>query len=167
MREGEREGKREEGRRQETRAEKLRESPGLLDSEVSGGRSSACCQLVSLSAHARWHRGDRAPRVDSHTNSVSRHSSAPHSHSEHCAVPRRRHALLQRVARYSVCSCESTPRGLYTPPVISRGITPVNPEQFDSLRFIKSASSHTSFVRKPRFARLLIIMLIIATYARQ
>lgn len=62
----------EDGRRQETRAEKLRESPGLLDSEVSGGRSLACCQLVSLSAHARWHRGDRRPRMDSHTNASRR-----------------------------------------------------------------------------------------------
>lgn len=50
----------ERGRRQETRAEELRESPGPFDSEVSGGRSPACRQLVSLSAHARWHHGDRS-----------------------------------------------------------------------------------------------------------
>lgn len=70
-RERERKGQ-EDDRRQETRAEKLRESPGLLDSEVSGGRSPACCQLVSLSAHARWHRGDRRPRMDSHTDASRR-----------------------------------------------------------------------------------------------
>lgn len=38
------------------RNEDLRETPDPLDSEVSGGRGPACCQLVRLSAHARWHR---------------------------------------------------------------------------------------------------------------
>jgi len=73
-RERERERERREqknSKRQETRAEK-RESSSPLDSEVSGGRNPACCQLVSLSAHARWHRGDRRSRMDSHTDASCR-----------------------------------------------------------------------------------------------
>lgn len=46
-------------KRQETRAKELRESGGSADSEVSGGRGPARCQLVSLSAHARWHRASQ------------------------------------------------------------------------------------------------------------
>lgn len=56
---------RREDKRQETRAKELRETRGPPDSEVSGGRGPARCQLVSLSAHARWHRASQ-PRVDSH-----------------------------------------------------------------------------------------------------
>lgn len=71
--------------------EELRESPDLLDSEVSGGRSPACCQLVSLSAHARWHRGDQS-RVWIHR------PLPPHTRGAPC----RTRIVIPR-ACYSVC----------------------------------------------------------------
>ena len=89
------------------REKELRENRGSLDSWGVGWSSSACCQLVKLSAHARWHRGlcgckftntfchFRHPRVCntlfSYSQGMTAHSIRPSPH----VISRRRVSILR------------------------------------------------------------------------
>lgn len=89
--------KRIEGRERER---ELRETGGPTDSEVSDGRGPARCQLVNLSAHARWHRANRPQCGFTPTVFARRVHTAAHSGS----LSLSRHALFRGAARISVYS---------------------------------------------------------------